>query len=682
VDWVINRVLSAPTLDSSPKNDFESTSPLAISDLLLTDDVSNETTSALTNVLNIDRQGNQTKSGSLFSNLLRGRQSIEGPKLINFSKLEFLTLTRQIKAYRTKLSFEERIEFDVLWGLNPEGDFLSNTSPANSTSVWSRLSTMFKKHNTLNVADIVLMDLKQINATVQEELTAIKLSHHSKQEIGQKILFLFQCDLLPGVSGKILELKSTRDKSKLKYASWLQKCVGWLFLFALDCGMLFYIFLFALTQTGSRQNAWFQSFAMWIVVEICLVSTAIVFVTHIVVPLLVMKDITQIKRRLIEDIREFNNRVNYKAVDNQNVDQINEDNDAFNAAKYLFVSTRLAKHYPTLKQSKIISQFSTPWPRQSYHRVNNVSKQYDKKFSAVTKSASFLLMFFVGHFVSMPSCFQDIVIQMSSTGAIGYVILLHLQLYQIFPALVILPLSVIAIVVHFIIESGKSDAKIRLAKLFPMNASNNQIGTRSKVIKSNEPVVHRTDDIFPIENVGHVGHHQTRRQSIHIGLSLIENEQHNTNCSDSDFDEDGSSCSDSEREKSDSDDDDESNRESDEVTSGNEDIDFDDESRSPNQSVINSLAPESINNSDFVLKSGSDRDSVFDVIISENNSMSDNDILSDTVNTIEKHIDRHLIEINSDQDSTSDKTPSVSIDKSYDSVFEYEISDDTFDSDV
>jgi len=112
VDWVINRVLSAPTLDSSPKNDFESTSPLAISDLLLTDDASNETTSALTNVLNIDRQSNQTKSGSLFSNLLRGRQSIEDPKLINFSKFEFLTLSRQIKAYRTKLSFEERMEFD------------------------------------------------------------------------------------------------------------------------------------------------------------------------------------------------------------------------------------------------------------------------------------------------------------------------------------------------------------------------------------------------------------------------------------------------------------------------------------------------------------------------------------------------------------------------------------------
>ena len=504
-----------------------------------------------------------------------------------------------------------------------------------------------------------MMDLKQINETVEEELAALKVSHLSKQEIGQRILFLFQCDLLPGVSGKILELKSTRDKSKLKYASWLQKCLGWLFLLALDCGMLFYIFLFALTQTGSRQNAWFQSFAMWIIVEICLVSTAIVFVSHIVVPLLVMKDITQIKRRLIENIREFNDKVNRKTADNQNVDQIDEENEVFNAAKYLFVSTRLAKHYPMLKQSKIISQFSTPWPRQSYHRVDNVSKQYDKKFSAVTKSASFLLMFFVGHFVSMPSCLQDIVIQMSSTAAIGYVFLLHLQLYQIYPALVILPISIIAIVVHFIIESGKSDAKIRLAKLFPVNVSHNRIVIRDESLKVNENEVdHTSEDDRPIDIKTNADRHQTRRQSIQIGLSFIENAQKNSRNSDSDSaEEDDNSSSDNNIHEFDSNCN-ESINESDEETSNNVDIDSNEGSNISNQFITDTSAHEFINSSNF----DSDGDNLFDVIISDDEPTSNYDTFTDTVNDKRNNMDKVQIEIDSDHDLSSDKTPSVSVD--------------------
>jgi len=114
VDWVINRVLSAPTVESSPSSNMESTTPLTTSDLLVTDAVNNDTISAsLTNVLNIDRESNRTQSRSMFSNLLRRRQSIEEDnKLIQFSKLEFQTLTRQVKTYRTSLSTVERKEFD------------------------------------------------------------------------------------------------------------------------------------------------------------------------------------------------------------------------------------------------------------------------------------------------------------------------------------------------------------------------------------------------------------------------------------------------------------------------------------------------------------------------------------------------------------------------------------------
>jgi hypothetical protein len=354
----------------------------------------------------------------------------------------------------------------VLWGLDAEGNFL--TGPKDAVTLYEQVRNKLFKKDEVNVKEAVLMDLKRIHDAVREENSALKEAHAPKYEIGKKLLFLFQCDLLPGISGKILELKGSRDSSKVKHVSFRAKVAAWAFLFLMDAGMLFYILLFALTQTGPRQNAWFQSFALWLVVEILLVSTAIVFITHILVPSLIMKDITQIKRRLMDNIRDFNDKVNATGDMAALVTSAEgAEGVSFNAANYLFVSTRLAREFPELKESKIILQFSTPWPRQSYLHIQNVSKKYSKKFSALTRSASILLIFFVGNFLSVPPSVQDMVVQMTSTTAIGYIVLVHVQLYEIFPALVILPALLLAGLAHFAVQSSKSDAKIKLARLFP-----------------------------------------------------------------------------------------------------------------------------------------------------------------------------------------------------------------------
>jgi hypothetical protein len=97
-----------------------------------------------------------------------------------------------------------------------------------------------------------------------------------------------------------------------------------------------------------------------------------------------MKDLVRIKKKLIANIREYQDTIKYNkknGIDNDINDNQNDDN--FNAAKYLFISTGLSKLYPDVKESKIIAQFSTPWPKQSYCRVKDVSKQYSKKFSAL-----------------------------------------------------------------------------------------------------------------------------------------------------------------------------------------------------------------------------------------------------------------------------------------------------------
>jgi hypothetical protein len=438
----------------------------------------------------------------------------------------------------------------VLWGLDADGTF--RTKAADATSLCGKLKERLFKKDDVNVRETVLMDIRRIHESVQAESKALRAADASRHEIGKKLLFLFQCDLLPGISGKILELKGSRDSTKVKHVPKYAKIAGYTVLFLMNTGMMFYILLFALTQTGPRQNAWFQSFALWLVVEILLVSTGIVFVTHILIPSLVMKDITQIKRRLMDNIRDFNDKVAAdKAHGSDGAVMVDTAEDSqkvsFNAANFLFVSTRLARQFPDLKESKIIAQFSTPWPRQSYLRVQNVSKKYSKKFSALTRSASILLIFFVGNFLSVPPSIQDMAVHMTSTTAIGYIVLVHVQLYEIFPALVVLPALLLAGLAHFVIQSSKSDAKIKLARLFPARRKIAQSvsGDAGSTAHGSADAVYaipldderkESDSDFELSDldtdsdgqptagamvVAHPAVHRTRRQSLAAGLDVI-----------------------------------------------------------------------------------------------------------------------------------------------------------------
>jgi hypothetical protein len=319
------------------------------------------------------------------------------------------------------------------------------------------------KPDLVNVRDLVVADLKELHIKEKLEIDILN-SCGSARAKGRRMLHLFQCDLLPGVSGKILESKSNRDNKTYNAVSKRMKILGYLVVSLCNAGMIFYIFLFALLQSADRQNAWFESFLIWIAIEILFVSTTMVILTHIIMPMIIMKDITKIKQKLTDNISAYRESV---SKDERN----NGGEDSFNAADYLFVSTRIAKSkeygFAKLKESQIIAQFSTPWPRQSYQHVKDVSKTYSKKFTAFTRSFSAVIMFLIGGLLNFPPAIQDMIIQMASTATIGYGILIHLTLYNIFPVLVIVPLIVVIVIVHFYVRSNSNVAIKKLSVAVP-----------------------------------------------------------------------------------------------------------------------------------------------------------------------------------------------------------------------
>jgi hypothetical protein len=314
-----------------------------------------------------------------------------------------------------------------------------------------------------SVAQRVLLDLQTVHADVAREQEYFAAANN--RERGKRLLFLFQRDLLPGVSGKILESKGQRDNIAVKYVSWQSKVVAWSILGALNVGMLFYILLFALSQTVHRQGAWALSFALWLVVEVLLVSSSTVLFTHVMIPSLIMQDVNKIKQKLAESIRAFNDGVKSGVKDRTTT---TEEGNVFNAAAYLFASTKLAQEWSELREAQIIALFRTPWPKQSYQRENNVSQAYSKKYTALTRSASIIAIFFLTQLLQIPPNLQDMIVQVVTTTSVGYTVLLHIDLYRIFPLLAFLPVLLVLVVVHFLIQSGKANAKQELAHLFPV----------------------------------------------------------------------------------------------------------------------------------------------------------------------------------------------------------------------
>jgi hypothetical protein len=70
---------------------------------------------------------------------------------------------------------------------------------------------------------------------------------------------------------------SFKVRAKVAGVSWKWQSLGWSFVMLPKGSLLFYVYLFALRQTHSRQSAWFQSFVMWLVFEVTVSSTGLVW---------------------------------------------------------------------------------------------------------------------------------------------------------------------------------------------------------------------------------------------------------------------------------------------------------------------------------------------------------------------------------------------------------------------
>ena len=103
--------------------------------------------------------------------------------------------------------------------------------------------------NTKNKLSRVLSELLQkLHEELPKELAIQRSETSSETTHSQRLLFLFLflCDLLPGITGKILEAKHKRENAQSQAVSHHPKVAGYTNVSLACMGMLFYIMLFAL----------------------------------------------------------------------------------------------------------------------------------------------------------------------------------------------------------------------------------------------------------------------------------------------------------------------------------------------------------------------------------------------------------------------------------------------------
>jgi uncharacterized membrane protein YesL len=332
------------------------------------------------------------------------------------------------------------------WGLDAKGAFKTNQTALDRSSynclqrLYRRIgkvarSALLQASETSDVAERVLADLKDVHLALMKEEAIEHLNPRSEKELGKRLLYLFQRDLLPGLSGEILESKKNRDIQETRAVAWQTKLVCWLFVILLNACMLAYVLIYFANQEKHRQQGWARSLFVWLASDIAVVTTLTVVLMHVWIPSLIISDVANVKRRLAERIRLFNART-FDRTDNE--PPIMSARASFDATRYLFVSTRLAERWPMLKESQIILEFHTTW-KQSYQREANVGEQYSLRYTALFRSISVLV---VG-IMQLRNGVQDTIVQWTSTVAAGGVALLHAMLYEMHPALVALPAVVV-----------------------------------------------------------------------------------------------------------------------------------------------------------------------------------------------------------------------------------------------
>jgi hypothetical protein len=364
---------------------------------------------------------------------------------------EAMDLLSSLLTYRLSLSEQARIKFDIAWGLDiPQVEnYVACSIAADAIPrrfhtrhigavVSSSKGTAVKK-SLVNL----LSDLAEVRKAAQQEVNMMRSM--DIETIRLRLLLLFQRDLLTTVS-HYADKSQAEDRAgkKLSIDGRIKSAV-WVGVVVFDIGLLFYSYLFAVRQSHDRQIAWIYSFITWLFLEICVVSTAVVFIGKFAIPFIFYNDIAATKKIVLEELDRYRSRLLQGSGICPPRASIKPQ---FDPCKYLFVSRRVALLFPMLNESAVISEFVMDTPRQPTRKTAEQSTAIKMKFrvTAIANSLSFLLVQLLGSISNLPKPVADQLYSVLNWSLFGYLGILVQRTLENRPYTLVAVVSIVAFI--------------------------------------------------------------------------------------------------------------------------------------------------------------------------------------------------------------------------------------------
>ena len=146
-----------------------------------------------------------------------------------------------------------------MWGLDSNGQFKSLEEAKGG--IFPSLKKIFVP-TPPGVQFLIEADLEQVRKVTRFERKIFHVTDMSVEEKRKRLIYLFQRDLMPGISQEVLDFTSRKDSHRPSPVSYVSKGIGWLAIFIFNFAMLFYIYLFAMRENIPTQTAWASSFGV------------------------------------------------------------------------------------------------------------------------------------------------------------------------------------------------------------------------------------------------------------------------------------------------------------------------------------------------------------------------------------------------------------------------------------
>ena len=314
------------------------------------------------------------------------------------TKHDLIDLMTALIDHRTSLNNVEKRRFDLQWGFS-SGSFSSILDPvkldlemcfnhlialdyiaasdANSSvgsedtevaeelqgTTLNLLKTLKKKLSDGNQITVITKILEDIELSRLHANHEVRLIHSlSPSERGKRLLVLFVRDLAVGTKGDIVTQMSHEDETFLYRDRLLHpvnvwvKAASYLFIAVTNISFVVFVFLFCMNQDVAEQAMFFQSFAIWLAVEVLVISTLSMFVAHVLLPLWSLYgEVVVRKDKIRTSIGDF-----------CNTGTTADGKEMLNICPYLCVSHRVATEFPDLAESEVVRGFRSSHPKKPF----------------------------------------------------------------------------------------------------------------------------------------------------------------------------------------------------------------------------------------------------------------------------------------------------------------------------